>query len=218
MERLFITGTDTEIGKTYVACALIRHLADQGLRVAAMKPLASGSERTPGGLRNADALALMEASNVQQDYDQVNPYAFEPAIAPHIAAQSEGVRIDLERIWRTAHEIDGDWLVVEGVGGWCVPVDETRMLPELARGITRNIVLVVGLRLGCINHALLTARQIVSDGFNLVGWVANEVDPGMASKEENLATLKGLIAAPMLAKLPWNPDVKRVQRVNWIGL
>jgi dethiobiotin synthetase len=201
MKRWFVTGTDTEIGKTWVSCALVRHLAERGHSVAVMKPLASGCERTDEGLRNEDALALMAASNVSQEYAQVNPLAFEPPIAPHIAAEQAGVRIDPAALARVADGIQADMLVVEGVGGWCVPLGHGLMLSDLARRLADEVILVVGLRLGCLNHALLSAEAIRRDGLELRGWVANYVDPDMLEQGPNLATLEELMPAPCLGRL-----------------
>ena len=203
MKRWFITGTDTEIGKTYVACALVRWLVSQGHRVAGMKPVASGCERTNEGLRNEDALALMTAANVVVPYETVNPFAFEPAIAPHIAAAEAGQSIDIEKINAAAKAIKADHLVIEGVGGWCVPLGGDRLLGELAKVIADEVILVVGMRLGCINHALLTASQVERDGIPLKGWIANHVDPDMQAQAENLETLRLLMPVPLLGVLPW---------------
>ena len=203
MKRWFITGTDTEIGKTYVACALVRWLADQGHHVAGMKPVASGCERTNEGLRNEDALALMTAANVVVPYETVNPFAFEPAIAPHIAAAEAGQSIDIEKINAAAKTIKADYLVVEGAGGWCVPLGGDQLLGELAKVIADEVILVVGMRLGCINHALLTASQVEHDGIPLKGWIANHIDPDMQAQAENLETLRSLMPVPLLGVLPW---------------
>jgi dethiobiotin synthetase len=203
MKRWFITGTDTEIGKTYVACALVRWLVSQGHRVAGMKPVASGCERTNEGLRNEDALALMTAANVVVPYETVNPFAFEPAIAPHIAAAEAGQSIDIEKINAAAKTIKTDYLVIEGAGGWCVPLGGDRLLGELAKVIADEVILVVGMRLGCINHALLTASQVERDGIPLKGWIANHVDPDMQAQAENLETLRSLMPVPLLGVLPW---------------
>lgn len=204
MKRWFITGTDTEIGKTCVASALIRHLVAEGYRVAGMKPVASGCEITQAGLRNDDALSLIAASNVVLPYETVNPYAFKPAIAPHIAAQEAGQLIDINRISRIAKSIEADYLVIEGVGGWCVPLGEVAMLCELAKATADEVILVVGMRLGCINHALLTAAQVERDGMILKGWIANHVDPDMQVQSENFATLQALMPCPLLGVLPWH--------------
>ncbi len=203
MKRLFITGTDTGIGKTYAACALIRHLAGEGHSVSAMKPVASGCEPTPEGLRNEDALALMEAMNVELDYAQVNPYAFQAAIAPHIAADKAGQAIDLLAISAIADSIDSDFLVIEGAGGWCVPLNEDLLLVELVRVLRAEVILVVGMKLGCINHALLSANQIQGDGCELIGWIANGVDANMPAYRENMITLSKMMPVPLLTEIPW---------------
>ncbi len=209
MRTWFVTGTDTEIGKTFVARDLVRYLAARGDRVAAFKPIASGCERPPVGLRNADALELMGASNVALPYETVNPYAFEPPVAPHLAAARDGVVIDPAVAAAGAAGLEADWLIVEGAGGWSIPIGETRLLCDLAGAFTREVVLVVGMRLGCINHALLSAQQILRDGFDLVGWVANEIDPDMLERNGNLATLDALMPVRRLGLVPWcrgNPN------------
>jgi len=204
MKRWFITGTDTGIGKTWVASALIRHLVAEGYRVAGMKPVASGCADTGAGLRNDDALSLIAASNVKLPYAVVNPFAYEPAIAPHIAARQAGRLIDINRIARLAQTIAADYLIIEGVGGWCVPLGEDCLLTELAKATADEIIIIVGMRLGCINHALLTAAQVNRDGLSLKGWIANHVDPDMPVQSENIATLQALMPCPLLAVLPWN--------------
>jgi len=209
MKRWFITGTDTEIGKTYVASAIIRHLVEEGYRVAGMKPVASGCAVTSDGLRNDDALCLIAAANVDLPYEVVNPYAFEPAIAPHIAAQEAGQSIDIDKIRLCAEGIDADYLVIEGVGGWCVPLGNGFLLPELVGAIADEVILVVGMRLGCINHGLLTAGRIMHDGMKLKGWIANYVDPDMQVQSENLETLQALIPCPLLGVLPWTNQIQQ---------
>ena len=204
MKRWFITGTDTEIGKTRVASALIRQLVAEGHRVAGMKPVASGCENTHAGLRNDDALSLMAASNVTLPYETVNPFAYEPAIAPHIAAREAGRSIDISRISGLAKTIEADYLIIEGVGGWCVPLGDNIMLAELAKATADEVIIVVGMRLGCINHGLLTSAQVERDGLKLKGWVANHVDPGMHVQSENVATLHTLMPCPFLGASPWN--------------
>jgi dethiobiotin synthetase len=208
MKRWFITGTDTEIGKTVVASALIRHLVAAGYRVAGMKPVASGCALTGAGLRNEDALSLMAASNLSLPYDVVNPFAYAPAIAPHIAAQEAGRPIDIAAISALAGTIEADYLVVEGVGGWMVPLGDVHMLADLARATADEVIVVVGLRLGCINHALLTAARIASDGMPLKGWIANHVDPDMQAQAENMQTLETLMPCPLLGVMHW-------QNSNW---
>jgi len=214
MKRLFITGTDTEIGKTLVASALIRHLVAADYRVAGLKPVASGCENTDEGLRNDDALSLIAAANVELPYETVNPFAYEPAIAPHIAAQQAGRLIDISTISQLAKTIEADYLVVEGVGGWCVPLGESLLLSELAKAMADEVIIVVGMRLGCINHALLTAAQVDRDGLPLKGWIANHVDPDMQAQSENLATLQTLMPCPLLGTMPWQDSVRQTSELK----
>lgn len=203
----FITGTDTEIGKTVVTLGLVRWLQGRGLRVAAMKPVASGCERTPQGLRNDDALQLQQQASMPLGYDEVNPYAFEPPIAPHIAAAQAGEQIELDRIRRGVQQLAGraDTVCVEGVGGWLVPLNGRKTVADLAVALGLDVVLVVGMRLGCLNHALLTARAIEASGARLAGWVANCLPPAPDRLEENINTLKTMISAPLLAVSPVQP-------------
>jgi dethiobiotin synthetase len=198
----FVTGTDTEIGKTFATCDLIRHCVARGERVAGLKPVASGCEVTTEGLRNEDALALAAASNVHLAYETINPYAFAPPIAPHLAAAAEGIMIDPARAARSLEACAADRVLVEGAGGWRIPIGSGRFLADLAGAFTRDVILVVGLRLGCINHASLSAEQILRDGFNLVGWIANRVDPRMLEPEGNLETLDAILPAPRIGTLP----------------
>lgn len=201
----FVTGTDTAVGKTVATTALVRGLVAQGLRVAVMKPVASGSERTQAGLRNDDALTLMAASNVQAPYDRVNPYCFEPAISPHIAAGDTQVAIDLARIRRDFDALrDGaDYILVEGAGGWLAPIGPRMSIRDLALALQLPVIVVVGLRLGCINHALLTKLAVESHGARFAGWVANTIDPTMARREENLETLAALLGEPPVTVIPY---------------
>jgi len=208
MKRWFITGTDTGVGKTLVASALIRHLVAAGYRVAGMKPVASGCETTKAGLRNEDALRLMAASNLSLPYDVVNPFAYEPAIAPHIAALEAGRPIDIAAISALADTIEADHLIVEGVGGWMVPLGPARLLADLARATADEVIVVVGMRLGCINHALLTAARIGSDGMPLKGWIANHVDPDMQAQAENRETLQSLMPCPLLGVMRWQDSTR----------
>jgi dethiobiotin synthetase len=200
----FITGTDTGVGKTVVTLGLMQYLQQQGMTVAAMKPVASGCDMTPEGLRNGDAVQLMQQSSISLDYDQVNPYAFEPAIAPHIAAAQCGVRIEPEKIRRAYTELTGrvDCVLVEGVGGWQVPLNEDETLADLARLLGLDVIMVVGIRLGCLNHALLTAASIAATGCRLAGWVANQLPPLSEYAQENINSIKSRINNPMLGVLP----------------
>jgi len=206
--HLFVTGTDTGVGKTRVSAALCRAYVQQGLRVAALKPIASGCLVTPEGLRNEDALALQAQINVRASYAEINPYAFEPAIAPHLAAHDAGVAIDFDVLDRAKQRLSlqSDVLIVEGAGGWLVPLDARRSLADLVVHWQLDVVLVVGLRLGCLNHALLTVESIARRGLKLVGWVGNSIDPEFARREENIAYLQGAVPTPCLGILPFAPD------------
>jgi dethiobiotin synthetase len=202
---LFITGTDTGVGKTVVACALVRAFAARGERVAVMKPIASGAERTPEGLRNADALLLMRAANLALDYAQVNPYCFEPAISPHIAADEARIEIDIGKL-RMAYQAlaaASDRVVIEGAGGWFAPVSAGETMADLALALGTPVVLTVGLRLGCQNHARLTRLAIGASGAKFAGWIASAPEPGFARAAENLATLEHSLGEPALAVVPF---------------
>ncbi|GGE48457.1 ATP-dependent dethiobiotin synthetase BioD [Halopseudomonas oceani] len=205
-KRYFVTGTDTEIGKTTVAAGLLCAARQRGLTTAGVKPVAAGCERTADGLRNEDALALQAQCNPPLAYELINPVTLEAAIAPHIAAQEEQVALSAQGLagaCETVFARSADLTLVEGAGGWCVPLNATELLSDVAVAQKLPVVLVVGMRLGCINHALLSCRAIVADGLELAGWVANQVDPEMSRPEENLATLKQLINAPCLGVVPW---------------
>lgn len=205
MKGFFITGTDTGCGKTEVSLALVQALRQQGLKVQAMKPVASGCELGPKGLRNADASRLLALSSQPVPYAWVNPYAFAPAIAPHLAAREADTSIELTRISEGAAALAGlaDLVIVEGVGGWRVPLGPGLFASDLPRALGLPVILVVGLRLGCINHALLTAESILASGNPLAGWVANQVDPVMERLAENLDSLEALLPAPCLGRVPW---------------
>jgi dethiobiotin synthetase len=201
----FITGTDTEVGKTVVTTALVRALVSRGLRVAAMKPVASGSAPTPQGFRNDDALALMTAANVAAPYERVNPYCFEPAISPHIAAEDAGIAIDLDHIRRNFAALaatPSDCVIVEGAGGWLAPVGPRTTMKDIANMLDLPVVVVVSVRLGCINHALLTKLAIESHGARFAGWIANTLATAMPRLKENLETLTRLLGEPPLETVP----------------
>jgi len=204
----FVTGTDTDVGKTYIASALVRHFVQQGYKTVGMKPVAAGCESVNGELRHSDVDALVATSNVQAALSDVNPYAFLPAIAPHIAAEQAGVNISLEKIQQAIERLksQADVVVVEGAGGFRVPINQQETTADLAIKLNLSVILVVGIRLGCINHALLTAGSIKAAGLNLVGWVANRIDPNMPALEENIATLKAMIKAPCIADVAWNEE------------
>ena len=203
---LFITGTDTDAGKTLIACALLEALAAAGKTTCALKPIAAGCEHTKQGLTNSDALLLQACATTALPYSQVNPIALTEACAPHIAAANEGRRLQIARIEGICRGVlmqKADICVIEGAGGWRVPLNERERLSDLPKNLNSPVVLVVGMRLGCLNHALLTAEAILRDGLPLVGWVANTLDSKMLHFEQNLATLKRLIPAPCLGVIPY---------------
>ncbi len=201
----FITGTDTGTGKTYVARALLAAAVAAGQRAIGMKPVACGCHTTPDGLRHEDAEVLMRTANVAAPYSDINPYTFAPAISPHLAAREAGVVIDLQEIRARFARLArlADYMVVEGAGGWLVPVSERLTMVDVARALELPVVLVVGMRLGCLNHALLTHAAIEQSGLALAGWIANCVDPAMERLDENLATLALRLNAAPLAVIPY---------------
>jgi len=202
---VFITGTDTGVGKTLVSAALLAALNAHGVNAVGMKPVASGCESTPDGLRNADAQLLIAHSHGNPDYGLVNPFALPEPVAPHLAAASAGVEIALDpvRAAFAALSARSETMVVEGVGGWCVPLSATLMQADLVRALGLPVILVVGLRLGCLNHAIGSARAIEADGGRLMGWIGNRIDPAMQRTEENLATLRERLPAPCLGVVPF---------------
>ncbi len=204
MKGWFVTATDTDAGKTLVAAALVHALRRAGHRVGVMKPVAAGAEATSAGPRNDDALQLIAASGRALDYARVNPWLFEQPVAPHIAAARAGVRMETAPLVAGARALmkDADRLVVEGAGGWLTPLNDRQTLADLARALGLPVVLVVPIRLGCINHALLTARAIRADGSVLAAWVANFVDARMAFVDENIATIQQHLDIPCLGRIP----------------
>ena len=201
----FITGTDTGVGKTLIAAAFMRRQAALGRSVVGMKPVASGSHPTPAGLRNDDALLLLDESTARHPYPVVNPYAFAPPIAPHLAAEAAGMTIELPRLI-AAYEVlarHADVVIVEGAGGWRLPLGSTTLLSDFPEMLGLGVILVVGLRLGCINHALLTSEAILRGGRSpLVGWIGNGIEPDFAPLKENIETLRQRIPAPCLGLVP----------------
>ena len=200
---LFVTGTDTGVGKTLVACALLRAYAGRGLRAVGMKPVAAGAAPGAHGLRHEDVENLVAAGNVMAPREHVNPYCFAPPIAPHIAARQAGVTISFDRIEDSYRALAAraQVVVVEGVGGFCVPLGPGLDTAQLAARLALPVVLVVGVRLGCLNHAQLTADAIAARGLQLAGWVANHIVPGMIAADDNVRTLEALIAAPLIVRI-----------------
>jgi dethiobiotin synthetase len=204
---LFVTGTDTGIGKTFSSCVLLHALRRHGGTAVGMKPVASGCERTPQGLRNEDATALLAASVPTPGYDDLNPFALEQPLAPEIAAAEAGVQLSLAPIEAAFARLraSADTVVVEGVGGWLAPLSATLDQSDLVQALKLPVVMVVGLRLGCLNHARLTAEAIAARGAHCIGWIANEVDPAMARRDENVALLKARLPMPCWGRLPYVP-------------
>lgn len=203
---VFVAGTDTGVGKSMVAATLLAAARQHGCSTSAMKPVASGCELIDGELRNEDALLLQKYCSLDLAYEQINPLALRAAVAPHLAARQEGRQITLQRLVGFARAVlaeRADFTVVEGAGGWRVPVNDRDYLSGLPQALQLPVVLVVGVRLGCINHAVLTAEAIAADGIPLLGWVANHLSADMPLAAENMDTLKQLLPAPCLGELPW---------------
>ena len=199
----FIAGTDTDAGKTHVACQLLRAAQQRGLRTLSLKPLAAGAENAVESLRNSDALMLQQASTLQLPYADINPFCFAEAIAPHIAAEKNGARLSAKEIAQRVHQVlntvDFDYALIEGAGGWRVPLNETETLADVVKLLNLPVILVVGMKLGCLNHALLTAEAIKTDGVTLHSWVANDFGKPMPYWAENIAALEQKIPAPRIA-------------------
>lgn len=214
--RFFVTGTDTDVGKTIISLGLMHSLQDQGIATLGMKPVASGCKITDDGLRNDDALALQGQSSLPLTYEQVNHYAFEPAIAPYAAAAREGVEISIATLAKEFHKLSmlTPGTVVEGAGGWLVPLTRTTGIADLADAMALPVVLVVGIRLGCINHALLTANAIRGCGLELAGWVANHASPDLEDSGETIQSIKEHINCALLGSVPYlEPHQQTTPRV-----
>jgi dethiobiotin synthetase len=204
-QAFFITGTDTDVGKTHVACALIRQYVAQGLKVIGMKPVAAGCELVDGVWMNEDVQKLTAASNVEAPLALVNPYCFNEPVAPHLAAEKAGIEISIEKIVEAYHQLAkmADVVIVEGAGGFLVPLNAQESLADLADALAIPVVLVVGMKLGCINHSLLTVEAIKARHLNLHGWVANHIDPEMQFITENEQTITKQLQLPPLFESKW---------------
>jgi dethiobiotin synthetase len=211
---VFVTGTDTAVGKTLVAGALLTAISAMGLRPCGFKPVAAGANGSADGLRNADAELLMECSSPGADYQQVNPVLVEAAIAPHIGLEQEGRHFEMQTVVDAFDSLSRlfDFLVVEGAGGWLVPLGGDENMADLAARLNIPVVLVVGVRLGCINHSLLTAEAIRSRGMRLAGWVGSCLEPDMPALPENIRTLDRVLSAPRLGLIPWLEQTGEAQR------
>ena len=214
MPHYFITGTDTGVGKTFVTCALLHNFREQGITAIGMKPIAAGAEMTAEGLRNEDIEALREASGIPLESEDLNCYLLADPVAPHIAAANEGVEIDLDVIRQRFDQLAelADAVLVEGVGGFIVPLGDSIDTADLAADLDLPVILVVGMRLGCLNHALLTQAAILGRGLTMAGWVANQIDPSMAELDANVEALEERIRAPLLGVIEWqkHPDPANV--------
>ncbi|PLR30870.1 dethiobiotin synthase [Chimaeribacter coloradensis] len=212
IKRYFVTGTDTEVGKTVASSALLQAAARAGYQTAGYKPVASGSEETADGLRNSDALALQQNSTLALRYDEVNPYTFAEPTSPHIVSRDEGRPIDpaVLSAGLRALEARAEWVLVEGAGGWFTPLGEAFSFADWVVQEQLPVILVVGVKLGCINHALLTAAAVQAAGLPLAGWVANDVQPPGRRHAEYLETLQRLLPAPMLGEIPYLDDLSHL--------
>lgn len=217
----FLTGTDTEVGKTVVSSALLQCATQQGYQTAGYKPVASGSEWLPEGLRNSDALTLQQFSRVPLAYQQVNPYCFETPTSPHIVSEETKQPIDFQVMSKGLSYLQqcADWVLVEGAGGWFTPLSANQFFADWVIEEKLPVILTVGIKLGCINHALLTQQAIWQSGLTLAGWVANEVEPAGQYQQQYLATLMAHIKAPLLGKIPYlTQDVKQHNFTSYLDL
>lgn len=212
MQKFFVTGTDTNAGKTYVSVSLLNQFNQLGYSTLGLKPIASGCEYQSGVLVNEDALALKKASSIQLDYDVINPLRFKPAIAPNIAAARERSTLSLQELNQktsAALAYPADITLIEGAGGWCVPLNEQELFSEYAKHYQFKVILVVGMRLGCINHAILTYRALQQDQVPVAGWIANFPSSEPLNEADEIeATLKFFIAAPFLGRQPHHQAAK----------
>lgn len=204
-QAFFITGTDTGVGKTHVACQLIRQYIAQGLKVVGMKPIAAGCESIDGQWVNEDVAKLMAASNVKAPFELVNPYSFDAPVAPHLAAEEADIEIKIEKIQEAFNQLKtmADVVIVEGAGGFLVPLNNTETLADLAAALDIPVILVVGMKLGCINHSLLTVEAIRTRQLSLHGWVANHIDSDMVLLKENVQTIAEQLGSPSLFEFNW---------------
>lgn len=207
-KAFFITGTDTGIGKTFYSCKLLQALNALGCSTVAMKPVAAGAVEEQDILKNKDAIKLQQAASIEISYQEVNPYCFPSAVSPHIAASDTGSNINLEYVYDQFLKLCGkaDVLLVEGVGGWQVPLNDTQTVADLVARLQIPVVMVVGMRLGCINHALLTASSIQQSSVPFAGWIANILEPDMQALRENILTLQQKISAPLLDVIQYQAD------------
>lgn len=218
----FVAGTDTEVGKTFVTCALLEAAAAQGMSTMGLKPLAAGCENIGGEWKNGDALLLQKHMSFDLSYSQINPVALQEAASPHIAAHLEQRNVSASRmvgICRGALLNRPDFALIEGAGGWRVPISKRETMADLAKQLGYPVILVVALRLGCLSHAMLTAEAIRRDGLTLAGWVANQVAPEpMSFQQENIVTLTSVLGAPLIGCLPFSETADPKQLCKYLAL
>ncbi|PAR66223.1 dethiobiotin synthase [Vibrio cholerae] len=217
---IFIAGTDTDVGKTVASKAILQALATHNIATIGYKPVAAGSDKTEFGYRNSDALHLMKAATVDMPYEDVNPYALVLPTSPHIAAKHENVTIDYALLSNklSKHKQNAELVVVEGAGGWRVPTSDSDCLSTWVKQERLPVILVVGIKLGCLSHALLTAEAIRADGLDLVGWIANRINPGTEHYAEIIEHLEGRLGTPKLGEIPYMPKAKRQELGKFIQL
>ncbi|MBJ6976268.1 MULTISPECIES: dethiobiotin synthase [Vibrio] len=217
---IFIAGTDTDVGKTVASKAILQALATHNIATIGYKPVAAGSDKTEFGYRNSDALHLMKAATVDMPYEDVNPYALVLPTSPHIAAKHENITIDYALLSNklSKHKQNAELVVVEGAGGWRVPTSDSDCLSTWVKQERLPVVLVVGIKLGCLSHAILTAEAIRADGLELVGWIANRINPGTEHYAEIIEHLEGRLGAPKLGEIPYMPKAKRQELGKFIQL
>ena len=220
MAAFFITGTDTDCGKTLITLGLMQALQQSGLQVNAMKPVAAGVTHYESLQFNEDAVMLQQQSSVEPEYQLLNPYLFEPAIAPHIAAAEDNVVIDMVCIRQAFNTLrsQAEVTLVEGAGGWLVPLNEQLDVSDIPQQLELPVILVVGLKLGCINHARLSMQSIRTKGCRVVGWVGTQVDPDMSHARENIATLKRYLDVPCLGIVPFLKNALAVQVAGYLTI
>lgn len=219
MKIFFITGTDTDAGKTVATSLMLKELHNLHHSTLALKPISAGCEITPKGLRNQDALTLQRAANIEIDYELINPIAFEPPIAPHIAASNVNKSIELSDLQDSLDEAkkhQASCILIEGAGGWRLPLNNNgSFFSDFVIQNQMPVVLVVGMKLGCLNHAILTHQAILRDGLKCVGWVANQLSDDMLEYDENKQSLSQLLASPLLAEIPFQPSgVSQINLTN----
>jgi dethiobiotin synthetase len=218
MHSFFITGTDTNIGKTAITCSLIAKCIEEGFRAGGMKPVAAGCHIENGNMISDDVKKIIEVSNVDLNIKEINPYSFEPPIAPHISFKSNEMDPDLIKKCLRSFENKMDYLFIEGVGGYAVPLTKTFTTADLVEDLDIPVILVVGMKLGCINHALLTVESISNKKQKLCGWVANRIDEDMQAYEENFSFLKEKIKAPCLGEVPYFKDFNPYKASKFIDI